>query len=213
MMTFPKLDDPDLAYETGVHLGDGSASEYRYVISGNRQNETQYYEDVLVPLFESLYSLSPTIAFQDNSVYLRIYSKELVSFKHSELGMPIGRKYDLHIPACLDLNPLSAANVTSGLYDTDGSVKIRHDASGEYPRISLGQKHMELVGEVKHILQRFEITSTMYRNDYIDSRTRKVETRWFLDINGFQNFDKFMSRIGSRSPYVLKRIDAVEDIR
>jgi len=70
MMTFPKLDDPDLAYETGVHLGDGSASEYRYMISGSRQNETQYYEDVLVPLFESLYSLSPTIAFQDNSVYL-----------------------------------------------------------------------------------------------------------------------------------------------
>jgi len=212
-MTIPRLDDPDLAYETGVHLGDGSASEYRYVISGNRQNETQYYKDVLVPLLEGLYSLSPTIALQDNSVYLRIYSKELVSFKHSELGMPIGRKYDLHIPACLDLNPSSAANVTSGLYDTDGSVKIRRDKSGEYPRISLAQKHEELVGEVKHILQRSEITSTMYRNDYFDPRTSKVETRWFLDINGFENFDRFVSRIGTRSPYVLKRIDAVEDTR
>ncbi len=72
---------------------------------------------------------------------------------------------------------------------------------------------MELVGEVKSILQRFEITSTMYRNDYIDPRSGKVETRWFLDINGFQNFDKFMSRIGTRSPYVLKRVDAIEGIR
>jgi len=44
-MTFPKLDDPDLAYEAGVHLGDGSMSEYRYVISGNRLNETEYYKD------------------------------------------------------------------------------------------------------------------------------------------------------------------------
>jgi len=72
---------------------------------------------------------------------------------------------------------------------------------------------MELVGEVKHILQRFGITSTMYRNDFFDRRTWKVETRWFLDINGFKNFDNFISRIGTRSPYVLRRIDAVEDIR
>ena len=194
-------------------MGDGSISEYRYVISGNRQNETLYYEDVLAPLLEGLYSLSPTIAFQNNSVYLRVYSKELVSFKHSVLGLPIGRKCNLHIPACLESNPSSAANVTSGLYDTDGSVKIRHNKSGEYPRISLGQKHMELVGEVKHILQRFGITSTMYRNDFFDRRTWKVETRWFLDINGFKNFDNFISRIGTRSPYVLRRIDAVEDIR
>jgi len=213
MMTFPKLDDQDLAYETGVHLGDGSASEYRYVISGNRQNEMKYYEDVLAPLLEGLYSLSPTIAFQDSSVYLRIYSKELVRFKHLELGLPIGRKYDLHIPACMNSNLSSAANVTSGLYDTDGSVKIRHNKSGQYPRISLGQKHMELVGEIKHILQRFEITSTMYRNDYLDPRNGKVETRWFLDINGFQNFDKFVSKIGTRSPYVQKRMDDVEIIR
>jgi len=212
-MTLPTLDDPDLAYETGVHLGDGSLSEYRYVISGNRQNETHYYEDVLVPLLESLYSISPTVAFQDNSVYLRVYSKGLVSFKHSMLGLPIGRKLNLHIPACLESNPSSAANVTSGLYDTDGSVKIRRNRSGEYPRISLGQKHMELVGEVKQILQRFGITSTMYRNDFFDRRTWKVETRWFLDINGFRNFDNFISRIGSRSPYVMRRIDAVEDIR
>ena len=140
MMTFPDLADPELAYETGVHLGDGSASEYRYVITGNRQNETSYYAHVLAPLLESLYSLTPTIAFQNNSVCLRIYSKDLVSFKHRELGMPIGRKHDLHIPACMISNPSRAANVTSGLYDTDGSVKIRRDKSGDYPRISLGQK-------------------------------------------------------------------------
>ena len=207
------MDDPNLAYETGVHLGDGSLSEQRYVISGNKQNETQYYENVLAPLIEILYSLAPTVAFQCNSVYSRVYSKELVSFKHSVLGLPIGRKLDLHIPACVCSNVPCAACVTSGLDDADGSVKIRRDKSGDYPRISLGQKHMELVAEVKRILQRFGITSTMYRNDYADPRNGKVETRWFLDINGFSNFERFVSIIGTRSSYVKNKIEAVEAVR
>ena len=212
LMTTPSLDDLDLAYETGVHLGDGCLSEGRYVISGNRQNETCYYKDVLSPLIEDLYSLSPTIAFQNNSVYLRVYSKELVDFKHFELGLPIGKKRGLQIPPPLNTGKRVVGNVVSGLYDTDGSVKIRHDKSGDYPRISLGQKHKGLVGEVKSILENSGITSTMYRNDYFDPRNGKFETRWFLDVNGFQNFERFVSRIGTRSPYVLERIAEVRAI-
>ena len=212
-LNYPHLDDPDLAYEAGVHLGDGSLSEYRYVISGNRQNETQYYEGVLAPLVQDLYCIVPTIAFQDNSIYLRIYSKELVEFKHSELGFPIGRKINLRIPDFASSNRQIQGNMISGLYDTDGSVKIRHDKSGDYPRISIGQKHKELVGEIKTLLRRFGITSTMYRNDYFDPRNGKIETRWFLDINGFRNFELFANQIGTRSPYVLERMDAVRGIR
>jgi len=214
----PQLDDPDLAYEAGVHLGDGSLAggqsiDYRYVISGNRKNETEYYKEVLDPLIEDLYSVTPTIAFQDNSVYLRIYSKELVLFKHHEPGFPIGPKIDLKIPGFATANRLNTANVLSGLYDTDGCVKIRHDKSGEYPRISFGQKHEGLVREMKTNLGSFGITSTIYRYDYFDSRTKKVESHWFLDINGFGNFDVFVSEIGTRSPYVRERMRAVEAVR
>ena len=214
----PKLDDPDLAYESGVHLGDGSLAggqsiDYRYVISGNKKNETKYYKEVLEPLIEGLYSVTPTIAFQDNSVYLRIYSKELVLFKNHELGFPIGPKRELRIPTFVTLSRACTANVLSGFYDTDGSVKVRHDRSGEYPRISLGQKHHELIRETKTILGSFGITSTMYRNDYLDPRSGKLESRWFLDINGFQNFDLFVCEIGTRSPYVRERMKAVEAIR
>ena len=105
------------------------------------------------------------------------------------------------------------ANVISGLYDTDGSVKVRHDRSGGYPRISIGQKHEKLVGQTKAFLSKFGITSTMYRNDYFDTRSGVTETRWFLDINGFRNFDLFMEKISTRSPYVRERIGAVEAIR
>jgi len=217
-MNYPQLDDPDLAYESGVHLGDGSLSggphvDYRYVVSGNRKNETQYYTEILAPLIEGLYSVTPTIAFQSNSIYLRIYSKDLVLFKHQELGFPIGPKTDLKIPAFATTRRLGIANALSGLYDTDGCVKIRKDESGDYPRISLGQKHEGLIRETKTFLGTFGITSTMYRNDYFDPRSRRVESRWFLDINGFRNFDIFVNEIGTRSPYVRERIKATEAVR
>lgn len=212
-MISPDLDDPNLGYETGVHLGDGSLSRYRYVISGSRQNETQYYREVLKPLINHLYRINPTVCFEGNSVYLRIYSKELVLFKHSVLGLPIGRKLHLDIPHIAKANLEMAANVISGLYDADGSVKVRHDKSGDYPRISLGQKHEELVKQTRACLTLFGITSTMYRNDYFDPRSGQLERRWFLDINGYRNFDLFLETVGTRSPYVRKRIDAIDAIR
>lgn len=92
-------------------------------------------------------------------------------------------------------------------------MKIRHDKSGDYPRISLGQKCQQLVKETRVFLLSLGITSTMYRNDYCDSRSDKVETRWFLDINGFENFDLFVKKIGTRSPYVQTRINAIDGIR
>ena len=212
-MISPELDNLDLAYETGVHLGDGNIWNDRYVISGSKQNETRYYEEVLSPLVSELYSVEPAIAFQNNSVYLRVYCKELVLFKHNVLGLPLGRKEGLRIPSFVASSPPSSAQVVSGLYDADGSVKIRHDKSGDYPRISFGQKHKQLVADIKGFLGTLGITSTMYRNDYFDPRTRKVATRWFLDVNGFRNFDLFVDKIGTRNPYVDKRLDIVSALR
>ena len=212
-MITPPLDDPDLAYESGVHLGDGSMDAYRYVISGDKSKETSYYEEVLAPLVLKLYGIRPSLAFQNNSVYLKLYSKELVLFKHRELGFPIGPKTALRFPEFARGNTTTTCDVISGLYDTDGSVKIRHDKSGDYPRISFAQKHQRLVADVKEALASYGITSTMYRNDYYDPRSAKVETRWFLDVNGFANYDAFVSTIGTRSPYVLERMGAVECLR
>lgn len=53
----------------------------------------------------------------------------------------------------------------------------------------------------------------MYRNDYFDPRNGKIETRWFLDINGFRNFELFANQIGTRSLYVLERMEAVRGIK
>jgi len=71
-MVIPELDDPNLAYESGVHLGDGSLDKYRYLMSGDKTKETRYYSDVLAPLVQELFDIKPTTEhFPDSSVPAR----------------------------------------------------------------------------------------------------------------------------------------------
>jgi hypothetical protein len=212
-MNYPRLDDPDLAYETRFHIGDGSLGrysgyQYRYALSGNKTTEAEFYRLLIAPLLKKLYGLTPSMPTYRNSIYAIIYSKELLHFKSEVIGMPIGPKDSLsHLPRqILCQGTKSRANLISGLYDADGCVKTRKTTSGIYPRISIAQKNMGIIDDLhKILLQEFDITSTLYRNDYDDTRIGKVETRWYLDTNGYENLWKFASLIGSRHPVINKK--------
>ena len=213
-MKFPDISSLDLAYETGFHVGDGSLGwyqphHYRYALSGNKGTESDFYKDVLVPLLANLYGLVPSISAYRNSIYATIYSKELLRFKSEVVGLPVGRKDSLErLPlAIVNQGRSNRAKMVSGLYDADASLKIRKTRSALYPRISFAQKTRGIVSHVKEILfEDFEITSTMYRNDYDDKRTSKIETRWFLDINGYPNLRRYSELVGSRHPVVRRMI-------
>jgi intein/homing endonuclease len=211
---YPEIDDPDLAYETGFHIGDGSLGcysrhQYRYALSGNRTAEEGFHKSVIAPLLEQLYGLSPFLPTYRNSIDAIVYSKALLRFKSEIIGLPIGNKAAMkRLPALiLDQGTKSRANLISGLYDADGCIKARKTKSGIYPRVSIAQKTRGIVSDLQRMMLReFDITSTLYRNDYDDRRTAKIETRWFLDLNGYGNFRKFASLIGSRHPVINERI-------
>lgn len=212
-MIYPEFDDPDLAYETGLHIGDGNLTRYpphyRYVLSGNRKTEYEFYQGTVVPLLEELYQVKPSLYTEHNSVYATTYSKPLVLFKTEQIGLPVGPKDQLlHLPrSIMSRSRLSVAQLLSGLFDTDGSPKVRRTPSGNYPRLSFAQKVKGIVEDVRYILlSQFGISSTLYRNDCIDKRSTVVETRWFLDINGFDNLMKFIDQIGSRHPGVRSKL-------
>ncbi|MDA4135698.1 MAG: LAGLIDADG family homing endonuclease [Thaumarchaeota archaeon] len=171
--------------------------------------EKDYYELVIVPLLRKLYGLTPAISYYHNSIYAIVWSKRLVLFKSEQIGLPVGVKDDLkHLPArIIENGELSIAALLSGLYDADGSVKVRKTTSGNYPRISLAQKSKTIIRDVKMLLwDSFSITSTMYRNDYFDPRVGKTEVRWFLDVNGYPNFNRFVDEIGTRHPNVRSKM-------
>jgi hypothetical protein len=195
-------------------MGDGclqcfEPNTYKYVISGSRQDEQEYYRFVLAPLLRRLYDVNPRIVEHGGSTFVYVYSKDLVLFKSAVLGMPVGRKDKLkRLPDVVrDSGNAWVAQFLAGLYDADGSIKLRKTPSRGYPRISFAQKMQGVVSEVRAILRgEFSITSTMYKNAYFDPRVAKSEVRWFLDINGFDNFRLFVQDIGTRSPHVLSRI-------
>jgi hypothetical protein len=150
------------------------------VISGNLGTEREYYELLIVPLIRELYDLKATISHYHNSIYATVWSKSLVQFKFEEIGLPVGVKDSLkHLPnSIVERGKSNLAALLSGLYDADGSVKVRKTTSGNYPRISLAQKTKTIIEDVQVLLRNdFGIGSTMYRNDYFDPRVGKIEVR------------------------------------
>jgi len=210
IMKLPSLDNPNLAYETGLHIGDGSLSvdkksTYRYGYYGNNLTEREFFNKIVIPLIQKLYGIKPHLEHCDNTCYIRIGSKELLEFKSKTLGLPIGDKGKLiSLPQIFILNKKLLCNLLAGIFDSDGSIcKNRR----KYPRISLVLKNKSIIYEIKYRLLSLGITSTVYRNCYFDKRVNKLEIRWFLNINGIKNFRMFMNEIRLRNINHLKRIE------
>jgi LAGLIDADG-like domain len=203
-----------LAYETGVHLGDGCLQQfasysYRYSISGSRKKEQAYYRCVLAPLLQDLYGVEPSVVESGSSIFLYVYSKELLEFKHRVMGMPIGPKKQLtSLPSYVtEAEDSWVGRFLRGLYDTDGCVKLRRTVAKDYPRISLVQAVEGVVRDVMDLLlARFHISSTIYCNTSFDKRRGKYSNSWFLDVNGHENFRLFLKQIGTSNPYVEARL-------
>jgi hypothetical protein len=119
----PSLNNPDLAYETGVHIGDGcmqvneSKHDFRFSIWGSSE-ELDYYEYTLKPVLAQLYGLKNVKVKKvstEPTIYLRVCSKELVIFKHEKLGLPIGKKSQIFF-----------ANIREGIAKTFERMHFRH---------------------------------------------------------------------------------------
>lgn len=120
----------DLAYETGVHIGDGSMGRYfdkfqngfktciQY--TGDAKNEFEFHNLILRPLLYKLYGIDKIVKLKrDNSCIIVTRSKSLFLFKKS-LGLPVGKKIDVKLPSFLkgDLK----LDFIRGLADTDFSL-------------------------------------------------------------------------------------------
>jgi len=208
-MKIPDLEDMDLAYETGLHIGDGSLcidnkSTHRLIYYGNNKTEREFFNKVIIPLIERLYGFRPRLENFENSCFIRIGSKELVEFKSKILGLPIGNKEKLiSLPKIFLSNKELLCNLLAGIFDTDGSIcKNRR----KYPRISLVLKNELVINEIRNILLELDITSTIWKSSYFDKRINKTEIRWYLYVNGIKNFKLFMNKIKLRNPNHLNRI-------
>ncbi|MCX6820623.1 MAG: hypothetical protein NT016_01600 [Candidatus Aenigmarchaeota archaeon] len=210
----PSLSNPKLAYETGVHIGDGTmvvCQNSHYVIYyGDNRNERPYFKNVIIPYLESLYGFDKMkLRNFQNTCYVRIYSKNLVKFKSEKLGLPIGPKDKMSLATIkiFSKNKQLVSNLIAGVFDTDGCVKFNRK---KYPRLTIGLKHEKIIRYLKFLLEdSFGIKSTFYKCEFFDKRVDKKEVCWRFDINGFENFEKFMAVIPIRNPKNIERANNI----
>ena len=203
------LNDSELAYETGIHLGDGhlglygKKSTYRIVYAGNSVEDVFFFIDVLIPLINKLYGLNAVIIkeYGKNGIRIVIYSKELFEFK-KRLGLPVGQKIGIDkIPEFISKNQSNRLSFIAGIFDTDGCIKFlkKHKKINYYPQVRIRMKPLIILEFIRMILISLKISSTLCEEHEIDKRNNKTYQRWCLDVNGKHNVDLFFMYVKPRN--------------
>lgn len=203
--------DADLAYLCGILVGDGyikirkHKKEYVINCGGNPQNEIEFYENVVAPLFKKLFNVEVKPKLLGKTYGVIIYSKNLVNFLLSDIGLKESPKNDLTIPKIFYNHKDLLFNFIRGVADTDFSFKLR---DGRYPLIAGSSKSKELMENISDILEQEGFKVLKYFNYKInDNRLKKgYNIIHRIDINGHKQFAKWINTIGTKQPKNLEKI-------
>ena len=200
--------DEKLAYETGVHIGDGNLytknRTHKITYTGNLKNEETYYLEILIPLLKEIYNKKPKIHRykEKNAILLVLNSKDICNFKWNVLQLPNGKKNHITIPKLIKNDLKLLKGCMRGIGDTDFSISFKKNRKGIHtePRIELFSRSIELVNELHEILLNFDFTVTKkntIRRGFIENRLR---------MYGKENLERWMNQFGFQNPYRLLKI-------
>lgn len=206
----------ELAYETGVHIGDGYLGiwkrkdgwAYLNTFSGDYNEEMDFYRDVVCPMILRLYNKRVWVKKSTkNTVQVVFKSKAISTFKHNVLGLPAGKKKGkISIPEVI-MKSYLRKYCLQGIFDTDFSLTFRH---GNYPKITgaLPLANEKLRTQIMEILDELDISaicSVTSRTDMRYSPPKKYK-EYRIDINGRENLNKWMASVGFRSSKHLTKL-------
>lgn len=179
---------PSLAYETGIHLGDGYLgycydkyqNGFKFLIqyTGGSVNELHFYKTILKPLLFKLYKINKPIKLKkDNSCVIHTRLKSLALFKKS-IGLPVGKKINIKIPNFIS-SKLLKINFIRGLFDTDSSLSFqkKYKKIHYYPVIHYASNNKHFTLKISRLLNELNIKHNTYFNEISrDSRIKKGYT-------------------------------------
>lgn len=109
----------------GIHLGDGTLTEYFLKISQDPRYDLPYVS-YIKGLIEDLFGASPSIRKEGgrNLIYVQLFSKTVCEYLHEKWNLPYGDKVrgKAAIPNAIMNNRIMAIACLRGLMDTDGSI-------------------------------------------------------------------------------------------
>lgn len=206
----------DLAYETGVHMGDGHLSifkrpdgwAYLNVFSGDYKEEMEFYQKTMCPLIFRLYNKKVWVKKSTkNTLQIVFKSKAISTFKRNVLGLPSGKKKGrLKIPAVI-MDSDMRKYCLGGIIDTDFSLVFRH---GRYPRITgsiqfedkaLKEQIMEMLGDLG-----INAICSVSKRKGIRRCPPKEYEEYRIDINGEENLKRWVDLVGFKNPKHITKL-------
>jgi hypothetical protein len=206
-----------LAYETGIHIGDGSLPHfkswpniYRIYYSGNSVNDLSFFENVLKPLIKELYNKDVRVVKKrKNECKIEFGSKAIFTFKSKVLGLPIGCKNKIKIPSVILQDKKLTLNCLRGIADTDFSLVFlkKHKDVYYYPKIKGDSKSKLLIKQIEKIIKRYLNLTPLVQYDVkrYDKRTRKISVINTIELNGKKCLKVWMKKVGFNNTYHLTK--------
>jgi intein/homing endonuclease len=205
-VTTPGEITEDLAEETGWHIGDGSMNFYNnqgkskgiYQLRGHIEDDKKHYIERIKPIFDRLYKTNISLREMPSTrVYgFQIWSNELVKFKKN-LGLPLGKKFELEIPECFLEEDQLVKAVIRGIFDTDGSIYLEKKNNKVYPRVYVTTISKNLADQLFELLNRFGLRTTVYSQ--LHNKDFNRQRAYSIVIRGVEMLDKFMKEIAPKN--------------
>lgn len=205
-MKFPKISE-ELGEEVGWHIGDGSMNFYNqdgklkgfYQLRGHIEDDRQHYIERIKPIFKYLYDLDISLReMLSTRVFgFQIWNNDLIKFKQ-DLGLPLGKKFDIEIPKIFLENIKLKSAVIRGIFDTDGGVYLSNKNNKLYPRLGISTICPTLANQLFILFNELGLRATKYSELKNKEFNRKREYK--ITIRGEEMLHKFMKIINPMNP-------------
>lgn len=179
---------------------------FLYSLRGHKKDDYEYYTNHITPLYRDLYNIDVKIRSWRDVIGFQKASKMMVTFKHSTLGIPLGRKGDIQIPHDIFNDVSFACSCLKGIFDTDGCIYLEKKASGLYPRIEISSTSKPLISQISAILEAIKIDSSCWI-------PRKQCGNWKplfrISTRGTKNVNRWFESIGSNNPKHARKFEII----
>ena len=219
-VTLPRLNDELLAYETGVHIGDGSLQivagathSVRYF--GHSDDDWIFYSEIVPKMLKQLFNkeVYPTKRNDAKTCTLSLCSKAVATFKRDVLCLPNGNKNQLSgLPEFVKTDEKLLASCIRGIADTDFSVFFfRKGGVCAHPAISCTMSNKPLILDIEAALKQLGF-STSVRYDVLRKRNGREHTEHIVTVCGKDQFRAWMETIGFSNPKQKTKFDIWDEL-
>ena len=201
----PKI-TPELAEETGWHIGDGSMNYYNnkgyrkgvYQLRGHIEDDKPHYIERVKPLFKQLYGIDISLRYMPSTRVFgfQIWNNDLVRFKE-KMGLPLGKKFHVSIPEVFLKKKELTKAIIRGIFDTDGGIYLEKKNNKLYPKLYITTISKKLAYQLLELLNSLNFRTTVYSQLYDSDFNRQRCYR--VNIRGVEMFHKFMKEIGPKN--------------